>query len=140
MLEDLSRLAATCTRLEALNRRADISLPDLIIVVPVFSDNSRLIEVGARLSSLQRRSELLSQLPPVELKVPVVESNEGLVRKAQLLQRLGDQVAAATAELEATEREEKELSAQNKALREQLGNFCPLCEGELPEGGLVHAH
>jgi len=140
VLEDLSRLAATCARLEVLSRRAAINLPELKIVVPVVSDNSRLIEVGARLSSLQRKSELLAQLPPVDLKVPVVESNEGLVRKAQLLQKLGDQVSAATAELEATEREEKALSAQNKALREQIGNFCPLCEGELPEGGLVHAH
>lgn len=139
-IEDLSRLQTTCVRLEALEQRASLTLPELTLVVPVIEDNSRLIEVGARLAGLKKKSELLDCLSPLTLAVPAVESTENLERGINQLQRLVAAEAALTLELALVEKEEAEQAEMNSALKQQIGNFCPLCEGKLPDGGLIHAH
>lgn len=139
-IEDLSRLQTTCVRLQALEKKAFLALPELTLVVPVIEDNSRLIEVGARLAGLKKKSELLDSLPPLSIVVPAVENTENLERSITQLQRLAAAEAALAVELAVVEKEETEQAELNSALKQQIGNFCPLCEGKLPDGGLIHAH
>lgn len=139
-VEDLTRLHMTCTRLAALEVKAAITLPELKLVVPTIEDNSRLIEVGARLATLKKKSDLLDALPQLTLVAPPVENSDALERSITQLHRLAESEVALQAELVLAEKEEAEQRVLNAELKRQIGNFCPLCEGQLPEGGLVHAH
>jgi DNA repair exonuclease SbcCD ATPase subunit len=139
-LPDLSKLQTAIDRLTVLGRRAELVVSDLKVSVPVIEDNSRLIEVGVRLVALKKKSDLLDLLPPVKVTVPLVESNEAMMRTVVQMERLtaaGTELAKQFAD---ATREEEEQQVINADLKKQIGNFCPLCEGLLPEGGLVHAH
>ena len=139
-VEDLTRLHTICNRLAALEVKAALTLPELTLVVPTIEDNSRLIEVGAKLATLKKKSDLLDALPQLTLVAPPVENSDALERSITQLHRLAESEVALQAELVVAEKEEVEQRALNALLKQQIGNFCPLCEGQLPEGGLVHAH
>jgi hypothetical protein len=139
-IEDLSRLQSTCVRLAALEKKAAITVPELKLTVPVIADNSRLIEVGVRLAALQTRSNLLDRLPQSTLCVPVVDNNEGLARHVMQMGRLLEQEATLVSQLAVAVDEEAAQQALNIELKNKIGDFCPLCEGLLPVGGLIHAH
>lgn len=140
VLEDLSRLEATYTRLGTLERRAKLVLPPLTIQVPQFDDGTRLIEVGKRLGGLQKRVEVLSRLKPLELRVPELPNNDSLARHLSNLEKASEAQARLQVEVSVVEQERGEVMAMNAKLKDAVGNFCPLCEGQLPEGALVHAH
>jgi hypothetical protein len=139
-LDDTARLRMVTDHLDLLGRKAALVLPELTLVVPAIEDTLRLVEVGARLAGLQRKSDLLDRLPPVVLPIPVVHDNETLARQANRLARLEAEDALLAAQLAAAKQEEAEQDVLNAALKDEIGQFCPLCEGLLPEGGLVHAH
>jgi hypothetical protein len=140
VLEDLSRLETTFTRLGTLERRAKLVLPPLSIRVPEFDDGSRLVEVGKRLGGLQKRVEVLSRLRPLSLRVPELSNNESLGRHVVSLEKLNDAQSRLQVEFVSVEKQKSEVEAANAALKDKIGNFCPLCEGQLPEGALVHEH
>lgn len=140
VLEDLTRLETTYTRLATLERRAKLVLPRLAIQIPQFDDGTRLIEVGKRLGGLQKRVEVLSRLKPLTLRVPELPNNESLGRHLTTLEKAADVQAKLNVEISVVEKEKAEVESANARLKEAIGNFCPLCEGQLPEGALVHAH
>lgn len=140
VMADLSRLQATCIRLAVLDKKAALTLPELKLTVPVIESNSRLVEVGMHLAALQKRSALLDCLTPLNLCIPVVEGNEGLAGHVGRLDKLHAATASLTLQLATATQDEEVQQALNVTLKNKIGDFCPLCEGLLPEGGLVHAH
>lgn len=140
VLDDTSRLETTFVRLGALERRAKLELKPIAIQVPEFHDGSRLIEVGKKLSGLQRRVEVLSRLKPLVLRIPELPNNESLARQLLNLDRLAENESKLRVEFNSVQQQKAEVEAANAELKNKIGHYCPLCEGQLPEGALVHAH
>jgi hypothetical protein len=140
VLEDLARLEATYTRLGALERRAKLVLRPFDITIPEFDDGARLVEMGRRLGGLQKRIDVLSRLSPLTLRVPELPNNDSLGRHLLYLEKVKDSQAHLEVEVGIVARQKVEVEAANTKLKAAIGNFCPLCEGQLPEGALTHAH
>lgn len=142
VIEDIARIEATIDRLQALKAKSAILLPEMKVTVPNLGDNSRLRALGVQMAALAKTIGMLEHLKPVSVAVPVVnsEADNHLARLIHEMTKLQADGAGFKAELERTQAEEIIAKAEQERLKAACGNFCPVCEGSLPEKGLVHEH
>ncbi len=140
VLADTERLAQVLVALERRSKLPALASLPVLPTEPVLADVEAMLTLGKRLAQASRRAALAASLPGALPEMPQLHELQGVTQQLQHLERIRTRTDGAR---QALAQAEQALAAQHaavEALKDELGDACPLCGGALPEDGLEHTH